>query len=400
VTRDSERAKADVLARVRADENELIATSRRIHSRPELQYQEHETAATLCELVSSAPGVIVEQGIGELPTAFRATRQGAMDGPRIAFVAEYDALPDIGHGCGHNIIGTAAVGALRAAAPVVEELGGTVEVIGTPAEEGGGGKVHMVNRGVFDDVDIAIMMHPSWATYVCPPLNGMASLRFAFSGLSSHAGQAPHLGRSALAAVIQTFNGVDAMRQFVHHESRIHGVITEGGSKPSVIPDRASCHFFVRAPTKSYMDELAERVRNCARGAALSTGTTVSFPDPDFPAYEPFVPSPTISDLYRGCAASLGHVAVQLEESRVYASNDIGNVSRRLPAAMMMFGITGGAKIGHHSREFAQAAISPAGDRALVDSAAAMALTAMQLLAEPQRVRAAQEELPALLRES
>lgn len=392
--------RADVLRRVRALEDDLLATSHRIHGRPELQYEEYETATTLCELVSQEPGVTVEIGTGGLPTAFRATRQGSGAGPRIAFVAEYDALPDIGHGCGHNIIGTAAVGAFRAAAPVVDALDGTLEVIGTPAEEGGGGKVHMVDRGVFDDVDVAIMMHPSWATYMCPPLLGMASIRCSFSGLSSHAGQAPHLGRSALAGVIQTFNAVDSMRQFVHHESRIHGVITEGGKKPSVIPDHAACHFFVRSPSKSYLDELGQRVRNCAEGAALSTGTTVTFQEPEFPAYEPFLPSPAISELYRREAETLGRRAVELEERMVYASNDIGNVSRRLPAAMMMFGITDGKKIGHHSREFAEAALSPHGDQALIDGAGAMALTAVRLLLEPERVGAAMAELGPLLAES
>ncbi len=390
----------EVLGRVHRLREELVATSHRIHANPELQYQEHETAATLCELVAREPRVILEEGTGDLPTAFRATRQGSTDGPRIAFVAEYDALPEIGHGCGHNIIGTAAVGAFRAAAPLVDEFGGTVEVIGTPAEEGGGGKAHMVDRGVFDDVDVAIMMHPSWATYLCPPLLGMASLRFSFTGLSSHAGQAPHLGRSALAGVIQTFTAVDSMRQHVHHESRIHGVITHGGSKPSVIPDRAECHFYVRAPSKSYLDELGERVRNCARGAALSTDTTVEFLEPEFPAYEPFVPSRTVSRLYREHARTVGREAVELAERMVYASNDIGNVSRRLPAAMMMFGITAGAKIGHHSREFAKFAASPEGDRALVDSAGAMALTVRQLLAEPEHVAAAKDELRSLLEQT
>jgi amidohydrolase len=395
---DSAARRETLARRVARLGDELIATSHRIHRNPELQYEEHETAAALCDLVerhAPADGVL-ERGAGGLPTAFRATR-GPGDGPRIAFVAEYDALPDIGHGCGHNIIGTAAVAAFLAACEVVDDIGGTVEVIGTPAEEGGGGKVLMLDAGVFDDVDLAIQMHPSWETYMCPPLLGMESIRCAFRGVAAHGGQAPHLGRSALAGVIQTFNAVDTMRHHLHQLSRVHGIITDGGRKPSVIPDHAACHFFVRAPDQAYQAELAERVRNCARGAALATGTTVEFLDPEFPAYEPFLPSPTLTDTYRRHAVEEGWNPITLGEPVLSASNDIGNVSRRIPAAMMMFGITGGRRVAHHSREFAEAAATSAGERALIGSAVAMASTAAHFLADRSAVSAARHELAALL---
>jgi amidohydrolase len=390
----------DVTAMIRGRlaelEEPLVAASHRIHQNPELQYVEYETSATLCELAAehAAADVTVEHGLGGLPTAFRASRSTG-DGPTIAFLAEYDALPDIGHGCGHNIIGTSAVAAFLAASQL--EPVGTVQVIGTPAEEGGGGKVKLLEAGVFDGVDAALMMHPSWATYACPPLLGMESIRMVFHGKAAHGGQAPHLGRSALSGVIQTFNAVDTMRHHVHQQSRIHGIITDGGKKPSVIPDLAGCHFFVRAPDRDYQAELAERLRDCARGAALSTGTKVEFIDPEFPAYQPFLPSPSLVAAYVGHAAEEGWETIDLGEPYLSASNDIGNVSRRLPAAMMMFGITGGRRIAHHSREFAEAAASPEGERALLGAAVAMAATAVHLLGNPDAVPDARAELEELL---
>ncbi|MGF1668203.1 MAG: amidohydrolase [Acidimicrobiia bacterium] len=376
----------------------LLSTSHEIHQRPELQYQEHETAARLCELIRRhAPDARLELGSGGLETAFRASEGDPKSGPSIAFVAEYDALPDVGHGCGHNIIGTAAVGAFLAASKLVNELGGRVEVIGTPAEEGGGGKVLMLEGGVFSDVDLTIQMHPSWETYLCPPMLGMESIRCTFEGIAAHAGQAPFQGRSALAGVIQMFNAVDAMRHHVHPLSRIHGIITEGGKKPSVIPDTARCHFFVRAPDAGSQQDLGDRVRNCARGAVIATDTEVSFDKPEFPAYQPFLPSPSLGRVFSEATAAEGFDPIELDVPLLSASNDIGNVSRRLPATMMMFGISGGKRIPHHSREFEAAAASEKGDQALLGSAAAMAATAARVLLQPDVASSAKAELVALL---
>ncbi|MCC7106878.1 MAG: M20 family metallopeptidase [Chloroflexi bacterium] len=389
--------KQRVCAEVEAIQERLVELSHVIHANPELGFQEVETARRLTAALESRPGLAGERGVGEHPTAFKARLEGGAPGPTIAILAEYDALPRVGHACGHNIISTSAVGAGLALAAVADQLAGRIEVIGTPAEEGGGGKVYLLDRGVFDGVDAALIMHPSQDTHLCPRMLGMRSLPMEFRGTAAHGAQSPHEGRSALSGVIPKFNAIDAMRQHIRMDARIHGIITNGGEKPSVIPEFAACHFFVRAGDERYLDELEERVKSCARGAALVSGTEVTFLAPDFPAYRPFLPSKTISSYYRANVESLGERVKDLDEKFVYASNDIGNVSRRIPTVAMMFGISSGGMLADHSREFAEAAASPLGDRALIVSARSMAMTALDLLDDPGIVGAAKKELASSL---
>ena len=373
----------------------LIELSHTIHANPELSFHEHETSKLLASELAKVPRFKVETGVGGLPTAFRATIQGAKPGPRVAILSEYDGLPRVGHACGHNIIGTSAIGAGLALAAVADQIAGTIEVIGTPAEETGGGKVIMLNRGVFDDVDAAVIMHPHLGTYLCLPMLGMRSLPMEFRGRSSHGAQSPHDGRSALAGVIQTFNAVDALRQHIVMDARIHGIITSGGERPNIIPEYAACHFFVRAPEAAYLDDLTERVKNCARGAALMTDTQVTFLEPEFPDYQPFRPSWTIAEYYTRNVESLGEPVHQLPDRYLYASNDMGNLSRRLPVVAMMFRITTADKLPDHSREFAEAAKSPLGDNALILAAKSMAMTAVDLFCDHSIVEKAKAEVKA-----
>jgi amidohydrolase len=384
-----------VVQRIDALAERLIEVSHTIHANPELGFQEFKTAELLTSLLAECPGFEVERGVAALPTAFKATLSGGRPGPTVAILAEYDALPRVGHACGHNIIGTSAIAAGLALAEVAGEIAGRIAIIGTPAEEGGGGKVYMVDRGVFDGVDAALIMHPSQHTHVCPRMLGMCSLPMEFRGTASHGAQSPHEGRSALGGVIQTFNAIDTMRQHIRMDARIHGIITSGGEKPSVIPEYAACHFFVRAGDARYLDELVERVKNCARGAALQTDTEVIFLEPEFPAYAPYLPSERLAGPFARNVELLGEHVRQPEDRYVYASNDIGNVSRRVPTAAMMFRISDAPVLADHSREFAEAAVSPLGDRALLVGAKSLAMTAIDLLAQPDEMARARAELVA-----
>ena len=384
-----------IAQRVDALADQLLEASHAIHADPELGFEEHRTAERLVSLLGADARFTVETGIAGLATAFRASLVGRQPGPTVAILAEYDALPRVGHACGHNIICTSAVGAGLALATIVDQLAGTIQVVGTPAEEGGGGKILMLQRGAFDSVDAALIMHPSRQTHVCPRMLGMRSLRMEFRGTSAHGAQSPHEGRSALGAVIQTFGAVDTLRQHIRMDARIHGIITHGGEKPSVIPEYAACHFYVRAADDRYLDELMERVLNCARGAALATGTQVQVLDPEFPAYQPYLPNQVIAEHYTRNVEALGERVNQVDEHYVYASNDIGNVSRRLPVTAMMFGISRAASLADHSREFAEAAASPLGDRALLLAAKSQAMTVADMLAEPAIVAQAKAELTA-----
>src|SRR5581483_10230004 len=250
--------------------DELEALSRRIHDHPELGYQEVQAAAWLTEFLG-AQGFRVERGLAGVETAFRATLE-AGDGPTIAIMCEYDALPGIGHACGHNVIATAGAGAGAALAALRDGLPkGRVHVVGTPAEEGGGGKVKLIEGGVFDGVDAAMMIHP-WDKWIGhQDLLGIVRVGFEFTGKSAHASADPWEGLNALDAVIQTFNNVSMLRQQVRPDCRIHGIVTNGGSAPNIIPEFASALFYVRAPRLDEMWALHGRVIACAEGAARAT---------------------------------------------------------------------------------------------------------------------------------
>ncbi|MDR7523454.1 MAG: amidohydrolase [Armatimonadota bacterium] len=256
---------ARILAAIDAASDDLIALARRIHATPEVGFQEHRAAAWLTETLERH-GFRVERGVAGLPTAFRA-EVGTQRHPAVAILAEYDALPEIGHACGHNLISTAAVAAGIGLAALREQLPGTAVVLGTPAEEGGGGKVIMLERGAFQGIDAAMMFHPAGYTLATRP--SLASYRLAvrFTGKAAHAAAAPHEGTNALDALIQTFVAIGLLRQQTRDDARIHGIITYGGAAPNIIPDRAEALFTVRAADGGYALEVLHRVIHCAEGA-------------------------------------------------------------------------------------------------------------------------------------
>jgi amidohydrolase len=372
--------------------DDLESLSRRIHDNPELGYQEVKAAAWLSEFLERQ-GFKVERGVAGVETAFRGTIENGA-GPTIAILCEYDALPAIGHACGHNVIATAGVGAGAALAAVRDTLpAGRVQVIGTPAEEGGGGKVKLIRGGVFKAVDAAMMIHGFDRWIMHQDLLGIVRCTFEFTGKAAHASADPWEGINALDAVIQTFNNVSMLRQQIRPEARIHGIVNNGGAAPNIIPEAASATFYVRAADIDYMWALQKRVIACAEGAAKATGSTLKVLEQRDNAYEPMKRNATLLDLFRANARTFG--VVESPESRErMGSSDIGNVSQVIPAIQPMVQIAPeGTPI--HSRAFEEAAVKPLARDGLLKAAKIMAMTTCDLLANPALVKEARREFEA-----
>jgi amidohydrolase len=372
--------------------DELESLSRRIHDNPELGYQEVKAAGWLSEFLERH-GFKVERGVAGVDTAFRATLETGA-GPTIAILCEYDALPAIGHACGHNVIAAAGAGAGAALAALRDALPkGRVQVIGTPAEEGGGGKVKLIRGGVFTTVDAAMMIHGFDRWIMHQDLLGIVRCGFEFTGKAAHASADPWEGVNALDAVIQTFNNVSMLRQQVRPEARIHGIVTHGGAAPNIIPEFAAATFYVRAADLDEMWALQKRVIACAEGAARATGCTLKVIEQRDNAYEPMKRNTTLLDLFRANARTFG--VVESPESRErMGSSDVGNVSQVLPTIQPMVQIApAGTPI--HSRAFEAAAIGPLARDGLLKSAKIMAMTTCDLLASPALVTEARREFEA-----
>jgi amidohydrolase len=371
--------------------DELEALSHRIHAHPELAYQEVRAAGWLGDFLAGQ-GFRVERGVAGVETAFRATVETGA-GPTVAILCEYDALPGIGHACGHNVIATAGAGAGAALAAVRDALPpGRIQVIGTPAEEGGGGKVRLIQGGVFQDVDAAMMIHGFDRWILHQDLLGIVRVGFEFTGKAAHASADPWEGVNALDAVIQTFNAVSMLRQQVRPAARIHGIVTQGGAAPNIIPETAACTFYVRAPTLDYMWALHARVVACAEGAARATGCALKVIDLEAP-YEPLRRNDTLLDLFRANMGAVGAVESPAPSDRL-GSSDIGNVSQVIPAIQPMVQIApAGTPI--HSRDFEAAAVAPLARQGMCQAAQTMAMTTYDLLADPALLKQARAEFEA-----
>ncbi len=372
--------------------DELWELALRIHANPELCYKEEKAAAWLTEFLEKR-GCRVERGVGGLPTAFRAEVPGSGPGPTVAIMAEYDALPQIGHACGHNIIATSAAGAGAAAAALAEAgrlpLPGRVVVIGTPAEEGGAGKVRLLEGGVFRDVDVAMMIHPLCRTRLWRQSLGLMKVKAEYFGKATHASSAPWKGVNALNAVIGLFNALDAMRQQLRPDARVHGVITVGGQQANIIPEYTAAEFYLRSPDKAYLGELRRRFEAAAAGAATQTGcrVVVTF-DPVI--HDPVRPNMVMVDLF---GRNLERLAfpVDPDDTGGYGSTDAGNVSQALPMIHPYIRIAPD-DTPNHSRDFTEAAASPMARAGMLVAAKALAMTALDLLADPAAVAAAKAE--------
>lgn len=351
-----------------------------MYRHPEIGHQEKEAAKLLAGELERH-GFAVTAPYATMETAFKAVYRGG-DGPTIAIVAEYDALPGLGHGCGHNIIGTSAVGAAIGLKEGWSDFPGTLIVFGAPAEEGAvdnaGGKVILVENGAFEGVDAAMLVHPSNRSALGGTSNAREAMEITFKGRPAHAAGAPHEGINALDAAIQTFNGFNALREHVKPDVRIHGIIKEGGIAPNIVPERAVIRMYVRSAEAAYLAEVVEKVKNCARAGALATGATVEFRR-TANTYKNMINNCTMSCVFKRNLEALGEVVFP---SGVGAgSTDMANVSHVVPAIHPYIGISSQKVVGH-SQGMADATITEEGHKGLLFAAKSMAATAADLFAD------------------
>ncbi|MEU3768822.1 M20 family metallopeptidase [Amycolatopsis keratiniphila] len=382
-----------VSSEIRALRAELVELSQDLHAHPEEGFAEHRSVRALGDLLERH-GHEVTIGAGGLDTALVATTPGS--GPHIAVLSEYDALPGLGHGCGHNVICTAGAGGFLGAAAVAQRLGGRVSLIGTPAEEGGGGKETMARAGVFDDVDAVLMLHPFSHDIAMHPFLGRRQLEMVFHGVGAHASAQPFMGRNALDAAVAAYQGVAALRQHLPSSDRVHGVFTDGGARPNVVPERAALLFYLRSAQPDTLRDLAERVSAIARGAAEMTGCGVELKWDAQPAYLPIRFNTTLAGRWSVHQVDAGRKPLPpgIVPEFLTGSTDLGNLSYRMPAIHPMIAIAG-PTTALHTKEFAAAAGSPDGDRAVVDGALGLALTAVDYLADAKLRAAVHEEFEA-----
>ncbi len=378
---DTERLKTTVVSEIDTRHPQLRELSLKIHSNPELGFQEVKAADWLTQYLEEH-GFSIERGICEIPTAFRGSYGRGK--PAIAILAEYDALPDLGHAYGHNLIATSAVGAGIASKSAIDRLGGSVFVIGTPAEELHGGKAIMVDRGAFDNLDAVMMVHPG--THDIATIEALAcqALEVEFLGKTAHSAAKPEAGINALEAMLQSFAAINSLRQHIKSKARIHGIITDGGQAANVVPDHSAGSFLVRAEDDPYLDELKQRVLNCFIGAATATGARLEYRWADI-RYAPMRSNLTLAQLFMQNMQFLGRKMQLSDPTDVFGSTDIGNVSQLVPSIHPFVAIAQGELVTH-SPQFATAAASEAGIQGLLDAAKAMAMTVVDLVANPETV--------------
>ncbi len=368
----------------------LEALALKIHAHPELRFEEHRAAAWIAETLE-ARGHTVERPLGGLSTALRA--QAGTTGPRVAILAEYDALPEIGHACGHNLIAAGAVGAFLAIAPFAQQLGGRVDLVGTPAEEGGGGKIILVREGVFEGVDAAMMFHPFDRDLVSHPALASVWITMKFHGRPAHAAAAPWDGQSALTACLQTFSLIDSQRVHFRDGVRVHGFVTNGGQAVNIIPEDAACEFSVRARNGRELERVKAIVERCARGAAMACGVEVELTVRQ--GYRNMVNNMALARAIGRHLTDLGRGAVEHDERVGAGSTDMGDVSHAVPAIHPWLAICGEGETLCHQHEFARAAASPVGLDTMLKAARAMARTAAEFLVDGELREAVRSEFEA-----
>jgi amidohydrolase len=396
--RHDEYYRRTVIAELDQAGEDIVALARFIHENPELSLEEHEAAARCMETLE-AHGFDVEGGVAGLSTAFRGTYGHGR--PYIGILVEYDALPGVGHGCGHNLLAGSTIGAALGLRPILDDVSGTLFAFGTPGEEGKGGKVYMVRAGLFADLDVVIGTHPHPVTASVPVRPGSGKtlaargVEIEFFGKPAHASRDPHNGVNALNAVIETFNGINALRQHIKPSARIHGLISHGGEAVNVVPEFARAEFLIRAETRVERDELVDKVHNIARGAALVTGARLDFTPSETP-YDEMIPNYTINRRIKANFDSVNLNARSAQPGPGLASSDIGNVSYVAPTGAGSFPITDEV-IPWHSHESAAAANTDRAYRAMIKAAKGLALTALDFLRDPELVEKAREEYMAAL---
>ncbi len=372
--------KAAARAHVSRHETDLVALSHRIHAKPELKFEEVESSAWTAGLLSDA-GLTVDHGAYDLATAFECV---IGNGPlHLAICAEYDALPAIGHACGHNIIAATAVGAALALAPLVDELGLTIHVLGTPAEEGGGGKVFMLQRGAFAGVHAAMMVHPAPYEDPIPRVSAVAHFDVRYRGRESHAAAAPQLGVNAADALTIAQVAIGLLRQHLEPGDQVHGIVTHGGDAANIVPNETSGRWMTRATTETELAALRPRVHRCFEAGALATGASMSVEDVA-PVYAHMEHDLDLVELYRANDIALGREPTPGGEMTF--STDMGNVSLAVPSIHPCIAIESAGAVNHQA-EFAAACINPSADRAVLEGSLGMAWTAIDIATGPARDR-------------
>lgn len=372
-------------------QQEISALCCYIHDNPELCFEEFKSSKAISDFLAGH-GFQVETGIADLPTAFRAVKDSGKPGPTVGYTCEYDALPGLGHACGHNIIGTASASAAVAAANVLEQTGGRIVVLGTPAEEGGGGKELLLRAGCMKDLDCALQCHPG-------PNNGargtslaIAAYRFIFHGKAAHASASPETGISALEAVISLFNNINAYRAYLPPNVRINGIITKGGEAANIVPHLCEASFNIRASKRALLEAITKRVIDCANGAAVSTGCTVEVVPIGVP-YADMIPVDGLSELGEECFREFGLPLHVKEIGRPMASTDVGNVTYALPAIQLMFRmVDDDPTVIPHTPRFAQACAGQPGADLALRAGRVLALAGIRLLSSPERLEKIRRE--------
>lgn len=333
--------------------DELVHVNQYIFDNPELGNEEFKACKIHTDLLEKYD-FHVEKEYMNIETAYRAVYDSKKEGPTIAFMSEYDALPEIGHGCGHNLIGSISLGSAITLRKLMDTIGGKVLVLGTPAEEVNGAKVDMADGDVFDDIDVVLMAHPANKTQISIESLAMEALQFEFVGKTAHAAACPEKGINALDGVIATFNSINALRQHVKSDTRIHGIITKGGVAANIVPELAIAQFYVRSTTKTYLSEVVEKVKNCARGAALATGASLKISNYE-KSYDNFISNDVFNQLIEESFIRNGVKNIVGGKTNL-GSLDAGNVSQVCPVVHPMFSISDDEVI-IHSREFANITI-------------------------------------------
>ena len=384
-----EKQKEQIVEAIDHAKADLAGLSKNIHDNPELGFEEVKAAGFISDVLEKH-GFQVQKGYGGLSTSFRADAKGKEGGPTIAFLAEYDALKGVGHGCGHNLIATCAVGAFLGTASVPKELPGNICIIGTPAEEGGAGKVKLLAAGAFDDVDYALMMHPSSGGSNLVGRGGRAActVNVKFYGKGAHS-SVPKNGINALSAAISVFNQIDLARPTFDPQDNINGIIAEGGTAANIIPSFASCSFCLRADTMKRIEDLIALIRQCVENAERLTGAKgeVSWDDISAERY----PSKPICQAFKDNMHELGIEMTWPDPKKQYGSSDIGNVSIKIPVIHDYLSITDDTTIQAHTVEYAKAAGSPEAFEVCLKGAKGLAMTAFDILSSKEFQKEIQE---------
>jgi amidohydrolase len=370
----------------------LFDISARMHAEVELAFEEVKAQAWQCAALREA-GFAVEEGLGSLKTAFRATVTSGKPGPRVAFLCEYDGLPVYGQSCGHNVVAAAGVGAAIGLAKVIDRIGGEVVALGTPGEEGGGGKNILHREGFFDGIDAMLLIYPGMDNIAHSRTLGATRVQFAYFGKAAHAAARPELGINALDAMLLAFNGINALRQQLPSEVRVHAIITKGGTLPQVVPDHTIGVLTVRANDPATLERVIPRIDACLTGAALMTGARLERTWREMPG-RALLSNLAIAKSFERNLKDLGRVTRPRDELSGAWSGDTGNVSWFVPTIQPQMAMTG-RDVPPHSHEFHAASIGPAAEACILDSAKAMAMTAIDLISDKELLAAAKAEFAA-----